>query len=230
MSVGARVLKYQQLRAYAKVPQPPVKIYSDPLHGAQTVDGYARRYSYGNSWIGIHSEPGNEAYPDSTVMGAAFVGWTLPHTWLTLARTIMTFYIDPAKVPPGAEVTLAKFKFWPYQVYDHLAANPAWCLVQSTPLSDNNIIPSDYLRTQATRVSDVLPMASVVLGVFNTLTMLDEYLSLVQPGSILRLGFRESVYDVTGLEPPWGSLYGSGIDVLSTDSAYRPYLEVTFNA
>jgi hypothetical protein len=232
MSVGARVLKWQILRAYAKVPQPPLRIYSDPGSGLVTVDGVVRRNDYLMSWPNIHDGPGTSAYPGDTAMGAGFRSspWPGPNLWMILGRSIMTF--DGGKIPPGAEIIKATYNFYIYQCYDFLNCLPRWALVTSNPVVPNNLVPFDYQNLGITPISTALDYAAGLGGTWKSLEILPAYLSLVQPGVIIKLGFRETKYDAPNLNPPYSNYQASGIDILTVDyvdPAKWPYLEVTYN-
>lgn len=229
MSVKPGILKWQQLRAYAYPFESPVKFYSDTTHGRRTVDGAVRRINWSFTWADIRNGAGVDADTDGPTMGADFTSSTATNLWHILGRPIMTFYIDPAKIPVGAEIVKATYNFYVYQVYDTLICNPGWCLVQANPASPNNLVAYDYQSLSNTPISDVLEIASVVGAAYNKLTMLDSYLSLIIPGTILRLGIREKHYDIDYATPPWIQYRSAGMDINTVDSPRQPYLEVSWS-
>jgi hypothetical protein len=232
MSVGARTLKWQILRAAAKGTQ-TVKIYSDPGSGLVTVDGVVvRSPGYNKRWADVHDGPGTGADTSGIVMLARIESsyWPFTGFWLQLHRSIMTF--DLAVIPPGAPITKATFNFYPYQAYDYLNILPQWALVTSNPIAPNNLVPADYQNLGTVAISTVLDHADVHVNQFNILEILPAYLSLLVPGDILKIGIREMKYDAANVEPKWGWYLASGIDILTVDHAdpaKRPYLEVTYD-
>lgn len=232
MEVCAPILKWQLLRARAKKTQ-VFKIYSDPGSGLVTVDGSVGRWYWWLPWANVHDGPGVVASPAGTVMSAGFLSsaWPSPiaHLWQSLGRSIMTF--DLAVLPPGNPIMKAVYKFYVWQVYDQLGVNPAWGLVESHPIAPNNLVPADYQNLDSTIISTVLNYTDVVVGQFNSLEILPAYLSLLEPGTILKLGFREANYDIPNVEPAWGWYWASGIDIYTVDapSDRWPYLEVTID-
>jgi hypothetical protein len=233
MSVGARVLKWQILRAYVKVPQPPLRIYSDPGSGLVTVDGAVGRNDSSMLWPDAHDGPGTIAAPSNPILNATISGsyYWVYHHWRAIVRSIMTF--NKALIPPGADVTKATFNFYIYQCYDNLGCQPQWALVTSNPVAPNNLIPADYQHLGMVAISTVLDYAPGLNGTWQSMEVLPAYLSLVQPGGILQIGFREMKYDAANFEWPGQAGASSGLEITSVDfptPGLWPYLEVTYNA
>lgn len=232
MSVGARILKWQQLRAYAEKKTYTVKIYSDPGHGLNSVDGTVLRWGWFKTWNDIRNGPGVEAHPDGPQAVSNIHSETLPWPlWHMIQRTIMTFYLDPALIPPGAPITKAVYWFYVTQMYDELQIDPTFGLVESHPIDPNNLVPADYQNLDSTPISTILSYTHII-NEWRSLEILPEYLSLLVPGQILELGLREMKYDAANIEPHWGPWYISGVNFETVDCGdpdLRPYLEVTYD-
>jgi hypothetical protein len=211
-----------------------IKIYPDKGIGLTSVNGSVARIEAfpGGSWLDIHDGPGTDTYPSNDTMGAGFQtsNWPMHPYWLSLSRSIMTFYIDPAQIPLGAKINKVIYNFYTYQVYDQLNCQPQWALVTSNPTTPNNLVPADYQRLGNTAISTVLDYCQEQGWHF--LDFLPSYLSLIQPGQILSIGLREMKYDAANIEPPNSPpYYASGIDILTMnyqDYTLWPYLEVTY--
>ena len=231
MSVGARVLKWQLLRAYARPPITPgiVKIYADPGTGLTTVDGYAQRTGVAETWNVIRTSPGLSAFA-STQLNDFGVGSALSQDmWQGIARLITTHSL--AVVPLGAEIIYAKYYFKGSYKVDSLGGQPQIAVYQSYPLADNNIVAADYQRLYNTPLSNLINYADFVIGGFNIFTLNDAGLALLLPGQICRLGLREAKYDAPGLPPTWrywSAMYFQGYSVEASLLADRPYLEISY--
>jgi hypothetical protein len=181
-------------------------------------------YPFGTDWANIHNGPGVEALPDNITMGAGFATGVLGF-WAILARSIMTFFIDPAKVPIGSTITKVTYNWWVIaKAGSGLSA--AWALVQSNPTNSNNLVPADYQLLQSTAISNVINYADVVFHAYNVLQVLNANLGLVIPGTILELGFREANYDMANIEPHPN--LDASVDIFTVEGTNPPYLEVTF--
>lgn len=231
MGACVMALKWQMLMAAAKKFY-TVKVYSDPGHGLNSVDGTVRRWGWFKSWDDIRNGPGVDAYPDGGVAVSGIHSETLPWPlWHMIQRSIMTFYLDPALIPPGAPITKAVYRFYVTQMYDQLGIDPTFGLVESHPIDPNNLVPADYQNLDITPVSTILSYESII-NEWRSLEILPEYLSLLVPGQILELGLREMKYDAANITPPWGPWLFSGVDFLTVDWGdpdLRPYLEVTID-
>jgi hypothetical protein len=229
MSVGARVLKYQHFRAYAKTGPYVVKVYSDPGSGLTTVDGWVRRTSViGDWWPDLVSGAGVDCSTigdlNPTIHSSVFA-----NRWIILSRAIMTF--DLVVVPPGADIQSAIFRGWIGGIADNLGLLPRLALVTSNPLSNNNLVAGDYPRVGAVPISTVLDFAFALQNSYQHLDILPAYLSLVEPGQILKLGIREQKWDASGISPAWLSYQITYFGFVSVDTAiaeHKPYLEITY--
>lgn len=229
MGACVMALKWQMLMAAAKKFY-TVKIYSDPGHGLNSVDGYMNRWGWFKTWNDIRNGAGVEAGPDSAVAGAGIHSETQPWPlWHSIVRHIMTFYLDPALIPPGAPITKAVYWFYVYQMYDELQIDPTFGLVESHPIDPNNLVPADYQNLDSTPISTILSYTHII-NEWRSLEILPEYLSLLVSGQILKLGLREMKYDAANITPPWLPWKVSGVDFWTVDCGdpdKYPYLEVT---
>lgn len=229
MGACVMALKWQMLRAAAKKFY-TVKVYSDPGHGLNSVDGTMQRWGWFLTWANIHDGAGVEAFPDDGMANAQIYSETLPWPrWHAMRRSIMTFYLDPAVIPPGAPITKAAYWFYVVRMYDELQVSPTFGLVESHPIAPNNLVPADYQNLANTPISTILSYESII-GEWRSLEILPEYLSLLVPGQILKLGLREMKYDAANIEPHWDAWRISGVDFSTVDCGDPdkcPYLEVT---
>jgi hypothetical protein len=229
MGACVMALKWQMLMAAAKKFY-TVKIYSDPGYGLTTVDGTLRRWKWFGTWQNIRDGAGVDAFPDSGVATAIIQAETLPWPlWHLLTRSIMTFAIPP-DLPPAPYITKAVYKFYATQVYDQIGINPAWGLVESHPIANNNLVPADYQNLDSVPISTILNYAPGLGSQWHSLEVLPGYLSLIVPGQILKIGLREINYDAKNIVPYWAPWFMSGLDFLTVDYGDPekwPYLEVT---
>jgi hypothetical protein len=232
MSVGARVLKWQQLRAYA-VPTygPPqtVNIYSDPGSGLTTVDGFAQRTGVIENWAVIWGWPGLSAWTNLPRLDAGEATTSYVDCWQGLARSIMTFSLSG--IVPGSDIQSARFRGVGYSKTDTFGYKPKIALYQSYPLADNNVVAADYQHLYNTPLSNLIGYDDFVLNASNFFVLNELGLALLIPGQVCRLGLREASYDAPFNMPPWKSSKVMMFSVCSRDHttvAYRPYLEVTY--
>jgi hypothetical protein len=222
-------LKWQMLKPAAKRTY-TVKIYSDPGHGLNSVDGGARRWGWFKTWNDIRNGPGVEASPDGGSATASIQAETLPWPlWHMIQRSIMTFYLDPALIPPGLPITRAVYWFYVIAMYDEIQIDPTFGLVESHPIDPNNLVPADYQNLDSTPISTILSYTHII-NEWRSLEILPEYLSLLVSGQVLKLGLREMKYDAANIEPAWLPWRISGVEFWTVDSGdpdKRPYLEVT---
>jgi hypothetical protein len=232
MSVGARALKWQQLRAYAGPtygPPQTVKIYSDPGSGLTTVDGHTQRTGVNELWAVIHDSVGLSGVTLEPDMDCGEASTSSVDRWQGLARAIMTF--DLSVIPTGSDIQSARFCGYGYRKTDTFGYGPQIALYQSYPLADDNVVAADYQRLYNTELSNVINYADFLTTGFNYFVLNEAGLALLIPGQICRLGLREAKYDAPGGKPVWKASKVMLFEVYSRDYATasrRPYLEVTY--
>jgi hypothetical protein len=232
MSVGARILKWLLLRAYAGPtygPPQTVNVYSDPGSGLTTVDGDTMRSVFNEAWLMVHNGAGNFHTTTAATLYVQVIAGSFSATWNSIRRAIMTFSL--AAIPSGALIVSARFCLRGMGKTDTGGDKPQIAVFQSFPVADNDLADADYQRLYDTPLSNAIDYDSFTTTGFNYFTLNDQGLALVVPGQICRLGLREAKFDAPNIMPPWSSgkifrLFGASRD--NTTVSYRPYLEVTY--
>jgi len=229
MSVGARVLKYQIHRAYARPAPVTIKIYSDPGASLDTVDGYAERTGDLQTWDQIHDGAGT---------GRDFLGinsWALiiasmtEPRWRQIIRHKCTF--DLVNVPVGSDIQIVTYNVWVLTSNNTLGGSPTIALFTSPVPPYNNVLTTDYPGFGSTPISDVVNLALIPTNVWQKWTVTDANLGLFVPGQKVAIGIREAAYDAADGAPPWvagASIFISFATVDHPTVSIRPYLEVTY--
>lgn len=231
MSVGARALKWQQLRAYAGKWGSPVtvQIKADAGTGLTTVDGYAARTGVNESWAAIHGGAGNSARPADVYGKVNVTSIYFGTGWAEICRWITTHSLGG--IPAGSLINSARYAVYGYRKWDSFGYKPKIALFQSYPAADNNVVAADYQHLYNTELSNVIGYDDFVTGGFNYFVLNDAGLALLVPGQIARLGLREAKFDAPFIQPTWVRNKGMGFQWYQVDApnpAVHPYLEVVY--
>jgi hypothetical protein len=141
----------------------------------------------------------------------------------------MTFDLSP--IPIGSTIQTATYNIYTRAKYNNLRITASYALFSSTPLTNNNLVPTDYQQIGSTPISNVIPYASVPDAGPLAFTLLPSGLAHLIPGQIAKLAVREASYDAPNIAPPWRRSTGTSVIFWTTDwttHSERPYLEVTY--
>lgn len=202
--------------------------YPDSLTGKTTVDGYIYRYGYTLTWSDCHDGPGSYHADTTGGLVADFIAFTISPRWKQIDRIIMTF--DTSAIPAGSKIVEAKVRVRVTNKQDTGGWAPTWCVVESWPIADDDLVIADYQNIGAVALSEVKAYADIVVGNYNEFTFNDAGLAKINAGSITRLGFREHKYDCLNHAPTWVSDKMAYISLDSREQGLdkSPRLEVTW--
>lgn len=206
-----------------------VKIYSDTTQGKTTVDGWATRFGTAETWPVRHDGPGQSKDTLSWYLALGMSAYPIPNLWRGLLRDIMTFSL--LVIPAGATIQSARFALYGYTKTLTGAWTPTEALYQSYPLTNNNLVATDYQRLYTVPLSQAISIPTFAIGAFNYFNLNAAGLALLIPQQIVKLGLREATYDAPNIQPAWASNKSFNISGFSTDyniPTQRPYLEITY--
>ncbi len=228
MSVGARVLKWQVLRAYAGSPV-TAYFYPHKLSGGDSVDGRVARLGQQLSWSDVHDGAGTQADTGTTAAVVHVRADGVFATWLAIHRIISTFPTNT--IPAAAQVIEAKLRLYCiFKLIEGLLV-PTVAVFESNPASYNDLVPADYGQTMAVPLSELIPMADIPVDDFTTWTLNQAGLDKIVPGGVTKLALREATWDAPNVVPPWEAFADREVQFRTADyadAAYHPRLEVTY--
>jgi hypothetical protein len=228
MSVGARVLKWQQLRAYA---WPPVTEYFYPhkLHGGDSVDGDARRLGYNLIWSDVHDGAGTSAYPDDLDSQVYIRCGTAVGYYEVIHRFIMTYPTN--SLAANAQIDAGEIRVFCEYVRIEGSGVPTVAVFESWPAAYNNLVVADYQNVGAVPLSNLINFADLVVGGFNTFTLNPAGLDKIVLGGVTKLALREATWDAPNIPANWTAYADRNTFWSTADSLYSdryPRLAVTY--
>jgi len=218
---------------YHRVPPPygppvTVKFYSDSDPEVTTVDGFVNRQGYQTTWADLRNGAGTYHMDKWETLWAFFWASSAANKWTLLRRSIMLFNL--ASIPPGSLIISARLALWKVNAMDELGAAPTFCIVDSTPASNIDLVNADYQQLGLTPLSAAYSYTTLPIPGWHYIPLNAIGLTRIIPGTIVKLGLRDVKYDIGNVIPPWISAKRSYVEFNSGDNAYPPrsYLEVTY--
>jgi len=134
----------------------------------------------------------------------------------------------------GRKITQAKYHVWFAAEVDEANILPAMNIFPSWPLSDTSLVPSDYNRIGMTELCDNVGFGVWLINQWHFFNFNADGLDYIHDAlfgdGILRLGFRESFYDASNVDPypgqPFKMTSFGFPGVSGPDPTHKPYLEL----
>jgi len=208
---------------------PFMDFYSDQDSGGDSVDGRVARVLAGQSWLQIHSGPGNQSDVSGATTAIHIRAGVPFGTYESIHRSILTFPTAP--LGAGAQVQAVTLRLY----CTVRLVDPGWSasigVFGASPAAFNNLQNSDYgcvwsiLRSNKIDIMTITPNSYFELS-FNALG-----LPLVNPTGPTELSLREANYDAPYNAPNWIMQNDAYCLVATADHAtpaYRPRLRVYY--
>jgi len=205
-------------------------VYPDPSTGGTTCDGTVQRIVVSETWANIRTGAGTAVSTTSSTENVCSIGWDPGNTdmFSQLYRAYFTFNTSPIKL--GATVTSASFSLMGSALGSDAIAGAAVNVFGASLGANNTLATTDFGAAQSTPFSSPIVLGSFAIGSYNAFTLNASGLGNIVLGGISAFAMRESTYDATGTQCPWGfcNLQAYMADQAATTN--DPKLDVTFTA
>jgi len=214
-----------------------ITVYPDANPETTTVDGRVYRHGVDEAWATIIAAAGTGAIDDADSYFLTFiVASTTPNQWQGLQRAIQLY--DPSLTPDSANVTSATLTVYGDSKGDSLNITPDINVYAATPTDDTSIIAADFSQVSSTAWCDTpITYANYNVGtpgspnnfVINS-TGLAPIQTALTNNTLVKLGFRNANYDVSGTPPAWISEQVSYVIAWAAEkgAGYRPQLVINY--
>ncbi len=214
-----------------------VVFYPDADPESTSVDGRVTRTLADSIWSDLVTGDGTGSFDDGT-MGVFFQSHSNTDRWTLLIRVILLF--DISTLPDDAAITRVTLTVTPMVLQDTLGVSPAVNVVGSSPFSNIALQNSDYQTITSTLYATEIAYSSLAVDTEAEFTLNATALAAIQTAilgdHIIKLGLRESNYDIPNTIPAWSAnkvasmfFYSADETQAAGDIAKRPRLTVIYN-
>lgn len=199
--------------------------YPDAHPETTTVDGDCNSFAVGGTWASVRDGTGIGVTDSNSIANIAI---TSDGTgWSSVARSFFLFDLTSSKF---GVISAAVLYLYGSTKTDTLSILPSYGIVTSNPSSNTSLVATDFSTLGSTLLASTVSYSNFSLSNYNEFVLSVGLLTLVN--TILKLGARESTYDLANIEPSFTANNASRIYVFTADetgTSKDPKLIVSFS-
>jgi hypothetical protein len=198
--------------------------------GTTSGDTRVTRSGVDETWAALVGGAGTSAAP--TNVTGEFVQFAASATlnqWAAMRRSL--FHFDTSALGAGASIVSATLSLFGAGSSDGLGVSPNINIYQSTVVSDNAFVASDFSQVGSTAFSTAIPFASWSNTAYNDFVLNANGLANINKTGVSKFATRNANFEVAGSAPTWSSLGSSSITghyADETGTANDPMLVITY--
>jgi hypothetical protein len=200
---------------------PTVNLYPDAHPETTTVDGRVSMYGEGFTsmgWSALRDGAGSATYTTDDVFIAFWLlSSTTENEYRLLSRSILLF--DKSSLPAGAHINSGVLRIKTLDYSNDWGIPFGLTVVTSNPASNTAVVPGDYTTLGEVALSNTIPSTELALeNEYYEFTFNATGLAILNgAGSIIKLGIRETEYDIANIAPEWDSNVTISFAIMSAE-------------
>lgn len=182
-------------------PGAPYIFVPETYGGANSCDGWIRKYYRRFTWAQIISGDGTEVCTSCDIEPLHIIADSRTDLWLSLGRGYFLF--DTSPLPDDCVIDTAELHIYVYDKYDSEVWKPNYNIYAANPASNNTLVLTDYCKIGSTPYSDAIAYDDIATPSYNIWTLNSSGRAAIQKAGVTGFCLRNACYDAAGISPTW---------------------------